>query len=286
MGRSINQRRSYLSYRSNNVLSIIAILFIISTVGVTSASSNTDQISPSPSESCNTETSTSASDQSIIMSAADKKKYEQDGEEAREIAKYLPYFPFKGIPRFYDIGGFLEKPDVFQHIVDIFVERYREIGIDSVAGLDARGFILGPPIALALKKPFIMMRKQGKMPNSLSSDEYNTEYGKRSGLTVQRDKIKKGDRVLIIDDLVATGGTLSSAINLVHMLGGTVVDCACVVELKMFIDPSEESGLPSRTKLFKSQNINHVPVWGLISEDVLNVEAALPEGYVDDGEEH
>eukprot|EP00584_Thalassiosira_punctigera_P001333 CAMPEP_0172527944 /NCGR_PEP_ID=MMETSP1067-20121228/2481_1 /TAXON_ID=265564 ORGANISM="Thalassiosira punctigera, Strain Tpunct2005C2" /NCGR_SAMPLE_ID=MMETSP1067 /ASSEMBLY_ACC=CAM_ASM_000444 /LENGTH=219 /DNA_ID=CAMNT_0013311775 /DNA_START=215 /DNA_END=874 /DNA_ORIENTATION=+ len=218
--------------------------------------------------------------------SAGKKTYAQDGEEARRIAQYLPYFPFKGIPRFYDIGGFLEKPEVFQQIVDIFVERYGEIGIDSVAGLDARGFILGPPIALALKKPFLMMRKQGKMPNAISSDEYNTEYGKRSGLTVQRDKIKKGDRVLIIDDLVATGGTLSSAINLVHMLGGKVVECACVVELKMFIDPSEESGLPSRTKLFTSQKIENVPVWGLISEDVMNVEASLPEGYVDDGEEH
>ena len=164
------------------------------------------------------------------------------------------------------------------------------------------------------------MRKPGKMPNSVSSKEYNTEYGKRSGLTVQNDKVKKGDRVLIIDDLVATGGTLSSAVELVHMLGGTgefsfkcatklilawfrkitnngtiaighetiieVVECACVVELKMFIDPAEETGLPSRTKLFKSLNINHVPVWGLISEDVLTVEASLPEGYVDDGEEH
>ncbi|KAL7470978.1 hypothetical protein ACHAXS_011267 [Conticribra weissflogii] len=227
--------------------------------------------------------------------------YKQDGDEAREIAKYLPYFPFKGIPRFYDIGGFLEKPDIFQKIVDIFVSRYDKIGIDSVAGfqirskcaviisqyrLDARGFILGPPIALALRKPFIMMRKQGKMPNSISSNEYDTEYGKRSGLTVQRDKIKKGDRVLIIDDLVATGGTLSSAVNLVQMLGGEVVECACVVELKMFIDPPEETGLPSRTKLFESMKINHVPVWGLISEDILDVEATLPEGYVDDGEEH
>jgi len=218
--------------------------------------------------------------------SADKKSYEQDGDEARQIAQHMPYFPFKGIPRFYDIGGFLEKPEVFQQIVDIFVERYSEIGIDSIAGLDARGFILGPPIALALKKPFLMMRKQGKMPNSLSSDAYKCEYGNRAGLTVQRDKIKKGDRVLVIDDLVATGGTLSSAINLVHMLGGEVVECACVVEIKMFIDPSEESGLPSRTKLFTSQNINHVPVWGLISEDVLTVEAKLPEGYVDDGEEH
>ena len=77
-------------------------------------------------------------------------------------------------------------------MVDIFVDRYREIGIDAVAGLDARGFILGPPIALALKKPFIMMRKKGKMPNTVSSDQYKTEYGDRSGLTVQRDKINKG----------------------------------------------------------------------------------------------
>ena len=64
------------------------------------------------------------------------------------------------------------------------------------------------------------------------------------------------------------------------------MECACVVELKMFIDPQEESGLPSRTKLFKSLNIHHVPIWGLISEDVLTVEASLPEGYVDDGEGH
>mmetsp|Transcript_3685 Transcript_3685/g.4331 ORF Transcript_3685/g.4331 Transcript_3685/m.4331 type:complete len:219 (-) Transcript_3685:2056-2712(-) len=218
------------------------------------------------------------------MSAS--KVYEQDGPEAREIAEYLPYFPFKGIPRFYDIGGFLANPEVFQKIVDIFVSRYNEIGIDSIAGLDARGFILGPPIALALKKPFLMMRKEGKMPNSMKSPAYETEYGKRSGLTVQRDRINKGDRVLIIDDLVATGGTLSSAIQLVQAFGGTVVECACVVELKMFIDPSNESGLPSRTKLFTDLNIQDVPVWGLVSEDVLTNEATLPKEYVDDGEEH
>lgn len=214
------------------------------------------------------------------------KTYEQDGEEAKQIAQYLPYFPFKGIPRFYDIGGFLENPTIFQQIIDIFASRYDSIGIDAIAGLDARGFVLGPPIALALKKPFIMMRKKGKMPNSISSADYNVEYGKRSGLTVQRDKISKGDRVLIIDDLVATGGTLSSAISLVEMCGGTVVECACVVELKMFINPSAESGLPSRTKLFNEMKIGHVPIWGLISEDVLTNEAKLHEDYVDDGEEH
>lgn len=131
-----------------------------------------------------------------------------------------------------------------------------------------------------------MMRKEGKMPNTIKSSEYDTEYGKRSGLTVQKDRIKKGDRVLIIDDLVATGGTLSSAIQLVKACGGTVVECACVVELKMFIDPPAESGLPSRTKLFNDCNIGDVPVWGLVSEDVLTNEAELPSEYVDDGEEH
>jgi adenine phosphoribosyltransferase len=213
-------------------------------------------------------------------------RYQQDGPEAFEISKYLPYFPFKGIPRFYDIGGFLYEPDVFQKIVDIFANRYRSMEVDVIAGLDARGFVLGPPIGLALKKPFIMMRKKGKMPNSISSDEYATEYGNRSGLTVQRDKIKKGTNVLIIDDLVATGGTLGSAISLVKMLGGNVVECACVVELKMFIDPPAESGLPSRTKLFHELGHESVSVWGLISEDLLVNEAALPADYVDDGEEH
>jgi adenine phosphoribosyltransferase len=213
-------------------------------------------------------------------------EYLQDGPEALEIAPYLPYFPFKGIPRFYDIGGFLYEPAIFQKIVDIFAARYAKLDIDVIAGLDARGFVLGPPIALALKKPFIMMRKKGKMPNSVSSDEYKTEYGDRAGLTIQRDKISKGQRVLIIDDLVATGGTLGSAISLVKICEGIVVECACVVELKMFIDPPAESGLPSRKKLFEGLGHEDVPVWGLISEDVLTNEAKLPDKYVDDGEEH
>lgn len=228
-------------------------------------------------------TDTNTDDANTAATAA---PYEQDGPEARLLAQYLPYFPFKGIPRFYDIGGFLSEPTIFARIIDIFASRYATMDIDVIAGLDARGFILGPPLALALRKPFIMMRKKGKMPNSISSSGYETEYGNRSGLTVQRDKIKNGDRVLIVDDLVATGGTLSSAIELVHLLGGTVVECACVVELKMFVNPSKESGLPSRSALFQQKNMEHVKIWGLVSEDVLDVEADLPEGYVDDGEEH
>jgi len=130
-----------------------------------------------------------------------------------------------------------------------------------------------------------MMRKKGKMPNSVSSESYMTEYGGREGLTVQRDKIKAGERVLIIDDLVATGGTLSSAITLVKMLGAKVVECACVVELTFFIDPPP-GGPPSRTKLFQDLGHSDVPIWGLISENVLTEQALLPDGYVDDGEGH
>lgn len=100
--------------------------------------------------------------------------------------------------------------EVFRRIVDIFAERYAGIGIDAVAGMDARGFVLGPPIALALNKPFIMIRKKGKMPNCIESSTYKTEYGSRAGMCLQRDAVKPGDRVLIIDDLVATGGTLSA----------------------------------------------------------------------------
>ena len=234
-------------------------------------------------QTCRSSTDTNTDNANTAATAA---PYEQDGPEARFLAQYLPYFPFKGIPRFYDIGGFLSEPTIFARIIDIFASRYATMDIDVIAGLDARGFILGPPLALALRKPFIMMRKKGKMPNSISSSGYETEYGNRSGLTVQRDKIKNGDRVLIVDDLVATGGTLSSAIELVPLLGGTVVECACVVELKLFINPSEESGLPSRTKLFQTLGHDDVPVWGLVSEDILTNEAELSKEYVDDGEEH
>lgn len=99
---------------------------------------------------------------------------------------------------------------MFRRIVDIFAERYAGIGIDAVAGMDARGFVLGPPIALALNKPFVMIRKKGKMPNCIESRTYKTEYGSRAGMCLQKDAVKQGDRVLVIDDLVATGGTLSA----------------------------------------------------------------------------
>merc|ERR1711957_1028773 len=132
-----------------------------------------------------------------------------------EMPAVMPYYPFKKIPFFYDIGGFLKHPEIFQKVIDAYVDRYRNMEIDSIGGFDARGFVLGPPIALALNKPFFMIRKPGKMPNTVSSSSYNVEYGKRDGMCISKNSIRKGDRVLLIDDLVATGGTLSAGVELV-----------------------------------------------------------------------
>lgn len=115
-----------------------------------------------------------------------------------------------GVDRFYDITGMLSDPEAFQLCIDIFVQRYRDMDIDFIAGLDARGFVLGPPIALALKKPFVMIRKKGKLPNAISGDQYFKEYqetGKAAGdeLCMSRAATRPGQRALVIDDLVATG---------------------------------------------------------------------------------
>jgi adenine phosphoribosyltransferase len=160
-------------------------------------------------------------------------------------------------------------------------QRYKAIGVDSIAGFDARGFILGPPIALALKKPFIMLRKKGKMPNSIAGTEYGKEYAGKDVLTIPRGSVAKGDRVLLIDDLVATGGTLSAGIELVKQLKGVVVECACIVEIKF---------LNARKKL---DGLGHkdVPVWALMDESILTLDGLKDASidttdYKDDGEAH
>lgn len=149
--------------------------------------------------------------------------------------------------------------------VDIFVQRYRDMDIDFVAGLDARGFVLGPPIALALRKPFVMIRKKGKLPNAVTGSEYFKEYkegGKVAGdeLCMSRAATKPGQRALVIDDLVATGGTLIAACDLMTSMQITVVECACMVELKAL-------GGYERLKA----KYPDIKVWGLISEDVLTL---------------
>lgn len=141
------------------------------------------------------------------------------------------YFP--GVPRFYDISGMTQNPEVFQLCIDVFVKRYAAMDVDAIAGLDARGFVLGPPIALALKKPFIMIRKKGKLPNAVTGQEYRKEYEGANAnggdeLCISRTAIQPGARILVIDDLVATGVCII-------MYYGLCTICAASVSSDLFV---------------------------------------------------
>jgi adenine phosphoribosyltransferase len=209
------------------------------------------------------------------------KDYKPNGPVAQRIASVTPYFPFKGIERFYDIGGFLKDPEAFQLVIDVFVERYKSRNIDCVVGIDARGFVLGPPIALALKVPFVMLRKKGKMPNSITGKHYSKEYAGNDSLSIPRGSLQKGDRVLLIDDLVATGGTLVAGLDLIKGMDATVVECACVVEIK---------ALNAKAK-FEENGHSDVTIWALMDESILTLDGLKDESidttdFIDDGEAH
>jgi len=208
-------------------------------------------------------------------------EYQQDGPVARKIAAVTPYFPFKGIDRFYDIGGFMKDPEAFRLAVEVLTERYRNAGLTSIGCIDARGFVLGPPVALNLGLPCFMLRKKGKMPNAVTGAAYSKEYAGNDSLSIPRGAVSAGDKVLLIDDLVATGGTLAASVELVKVMGGEVVECACVVELKFL----------NAAAMFEQKGFGDVPIWALMSEEILELDGmASPDiptdGYVDDGEAH
>ncbi|XP_019152985.1 PREDICTED: adenine phosphoribosyltransferase 1-like [Ipomoea nil] len=143
--------------------------------------------------------------------------------------RVIPDFPKPGI-MFQDITTLLLDPKAFKDTIDLFVERYQDKKINVVAGIEARGFIFGPPIALAIGAKFVPMRKPKKLPGEVISEEYSLEYG-TDVIEMHVGAVQDGERVLIIDDLIATGGTLGAAIRLIERVGGTVVECACVIEL-------------------------------------------------------
>ncbi|XAR69390.1 Adenine phosphoribosyltransferase [Bertholletia excelsa] len=146
-----------------------------------------------------------------------------------DAIRVIPHFPKPGI-MFQDITTLLLKPKAFKDTVDIFVDRYRDMGISVVAGIEARGFIFGPPIALALGAKFVPLRKPRKLPGKVISEAYVLEYG-TDCLEMHVDAVQPGERAVIIDDLVATGGTLSAATRLLERMEAEVVECACVIGL-------------------------------------------------------
>eukprot|EP00850_Spirogloea_muscicola_P015401 SM000117S25521 [mRNA] locus=s117:261686:263585:- [translate_table: standard] len=141
----------------------------------------------------------------------------------------IPDWPKKGI-MFRDVTTLLLDHRAFQDTIDMFVERYRSYGLTVVAGVEARGFIFGPPIALALGAKFVMIRKPKKLPGEVIYEEYTLEYG-TDRIEMHQGAVEPGDKALLIDDLVATGGTLGAGIRLLERGGAEVVECACVIEL-------------------------------------------------------
>ncbi|GMI82696.1 ARABIDOPSIS THALIANA ADENINE PHOSPHORIBOSYLTRANSFERASE 1, adenine phosphoribosyl transferase 1 [Hibiscus trionum] len=143
--------------------------------------------------------------------------------------RVIPNFPKPGI-MFQDITTLLLDTKAFRDTIDLFVERYRGKDISVVAGIEARGFIFGPPIALAIGAKFVPMRKPNKLPGEVISEEYSLEYG-TDKMEMHVGAVQAGERALVIDDLIATGGTLCAAIRLLERVGVHVVECACVIEL-------------------------------------------------------
>ena len=143
--------------------------------------------------------------------------------------KSIPNYPKEGII-FRDITTLLEVPAAFKATIDLIVEQYRDKGITKVLGTESRGFIFGAPVALALGLPFELVRKPKKLPRETISQSYQLEYGQDT-LEMHVDAISEGDNVLIIDDLLATGGTVEATVKLVQRLGGGVKHAAFVINL-------------------------------------------------------
>ncbi len=151
-------------------------------------------------------------------------------DDLRAKIREVPDFPKPGI-LFYDITTLLKDPGAFRDAIDLLVAPYRDRRVDVVVGMESRGFIFSAPMAYTLGVGFVPVRKLGKLPAETVSVEYALEYGTNT-LEIHRDAIMPGQRVLIVDDLLATGGTVSGTIELVRRLGGEVASLAFLVELR------------------------------------------------------
>ncbi|MBT6442475.1 MAG: adenine phosphoribosyltransferase [Alphaproteobacteria bacterium] len=168
----------------------------------------------------------------------------------RDCIREIPDFPKPGI-LFYDIAPLLQAPAAWDYALDALAEAVAPLKPDVLAGVESRGFLVAAPLALKLQTGFIMVRKKGKLPGTTVRHEYFLEYG-TDIIEVQADVIEPGQRVVVLDDLLATGGTAAASITLLERVGGKVVGCAFLIEL---------GGLNGREAL------GDVPVSSLLSLD-------------------
>ena len=151
-------------------------------------------------------------------------------EQLKEKIREVPDFPKPGI-LFYDLTTLLKDSSSLRRVIDLLTQKYSDQKIDQVVAIESRGFIFGPALACNLQAGFVPVRKEGKLPSDTISESYDLEYG-QGVLEIHTDAIQEGERVLVVDDLIATGGTAAATARMVHQLGGEVVSFAFIVELE------------------------------------------------------
>ncbi|EPD54319.1 adenine phosphoribosyltransferase [Paenisporosarcina sp. HGH0030] len=157
--------------------------------------------------------------------------------DLKQYVTIVEDWPKPGI-RFKDISTIMDNGEAYKYATDQIVEYAKEKNIDMIVGPEARGFIIGCPVAYAMGKGFAPVRKEGKLPREVIRAEYDLEYG-TNVLTMHKDAIKPGQRVMICDDLLATGGTVEATITLIEQMGGVVAGCAFLIELT-YLDGREK----------------------------------------------
>lgn len=161
-------------------------------------------------------------------------------KELKDYVRTIPNFPEEGV-MFRDITTILQDPDGLHLAIDDMQEKIKDLDFDVVVAPESRGFIFGMPIAYNMRKSFVPVRKKGKLPCETISTTYDLEYGQAT-IEIHKDAIKPGQKVIIVDDLMATGGTIEAMIRLIEELGGEVVKICCLLEL---------AGLEGRQRLKK-----------------------------------
>ncbi|XP_061216024.1 adenine phosphoribosyltransferase [Neopsephotus bourkii] len=169
---------------------------------------------------------------------------EEQLRRVRDRVRSFPDFPVPGV-RFRDISPLLKDPAAFRTLIDLLEDHLRvsHPKIDFIAGLDSRGFLIGPPLAQRLGIGFVLIRKKGKLPGPTESISYALEYGKAE-LEIQSDAVEAGQKVVIVDDLLATGGTMFAACELMKRLKAEVLECLVVIELKLFKGSEKLKSIP------------------------------------------
>jgi adenine phosphoribosyltransferase len=147
----------------------------------------------------------------------------------KDQIRTVPNWPIDGV-MFRDITTLLQNPEAFREACDRLYERYKDMDIDKIVAIDARGFIFGAVLSYKLNIGFVPVRKVGKLPHKTISESYTLEYGENV-VEMHEDAIEKGEKILVVDDLIATGGTICAATKLVENLGGEIVECVFLVEL-------------------------------------------------------